>query len=174
MGTGGFIGFIIDGKLKGTYNHHDSQPEELGSDIITFIREIIKNNKLNELKNKLSKIETVEKLSTPTPEQISLYSKFSDRNMRNGKLTDWYVLLRITQGVETFKCIMVGNLHHIIDNIDFFQNKDLCIYAYILNFDSKCVDFYNLGKLIGRITFETLTYDKRYSNDKWIEIIYKR
>lgn len=174
MSLSGAIGFVINNELKVTYNHFDSNPEELGSEVVDFIRDIVESNKISELKEKLLNIEMVDKTSIPTPDQISLYSKFSNTNISDGSLKQWRVLIRRTQGIETFRCFMVGNLHHMIDDIGFFHNKDMCLYAYILNFDTLTIDFFDLGEFKGDLSFETLTYDKRYSNKKWIDIIFNK
>ena len=40
MGTSGAIGFVVDGKEFVAYNHFDSYPENLGKEVVEFIRSL--------------------------------------------------------------------------------------------------------------------------------------
>lgn len=172
MSTSGFIGFRINDIIKGTYNHLDSYPSELGNNMVEFIRKVIKDELLGELVYKLKRINMVNAISTPTEEQIVKYSKFSDITVGKQRLTDWYVLLRRTQGIETFECIMNNTLKHMIDNTAFFTDKIMCEYGYVLNFDNLSIEFYDMGEIVGELSFKSLVEDKTYAETKWIKIIY--
>jgi hypothetical protein len=172
MSTSGFIGFRINGIIKGTYNHLDSYPSELGNDIVEFIRIVVKGGKIKGLKDKLSKVKFVDQNSTPTHKQIVKYFKFSNIQVGSQNLEDWYVLLRNVQGIKTLKYIMSNELHHIIDNTNFLSDTIMCEYGYVLNFDNSSIEFYDMGEIVGELSFKSLVEDKTHAGTKWIKIIY--
>ena len=52
---------------------------------------------------------------------------------------DWYCLLRHAQGdLNVYK----NGLRYMIDNHDFIKDSLFCEYAYIINLDTKRLEFY--------------------------------
>lgn len=95
MSTRGTWGFKVDGELKLTYNQMDSYPGGLGEDILTYLRSV-DLQKLREDAKRL-KLVTEESLP-PTEEQQEELLQYANQDVSSGKLNEWYVLLRKTQG----------------------------------------------------------------------------
>lgn len=138
MGTRGLFGFYYKGKYYVVYNHFDSYPEGLGSDIINEIKKAILEGKLDEWKNKLININIVNEDKVPTSEDIERLAYFTDLSVSRGSTSDWYCLLRRTQG-SLEKVLDSG---YIINSVDSAGCPRFEEYAYILNFDTNLFDFY--------------------------------
>ena len=135
MGTRGLYGFRKNGVDKLTYNHYDSYPEGLGRDIVEFIRK----HTIKELNNIYDKIIMVDGESTPTEEQIKECEKYADLGVSKQSLTDWYCLVRNSQG--DLSCYADG-LKYMIDNHNFILDSLFCEYAYIINLDTNKLEYY--------------------------------
>jgi len=161
MSTRGTIGFRIQKKDKVTYNHSDSYPSWLGINILSFI----KDTPEPELKDIASRIELVDEDSTPSPEQIEAYSKYSDETVGTRTKTDWYCLLRDTQGdLSHYR----NGVRHMIDYHTFLKDSLFCEWAYIINLDTRELEIYrgyNKQKNVkngGRYAKYTVDEDKSY------------
>lgn len=141
MGTRGLIGIRVGGQFHGTYNHFDSYPEGLGEEVADFAANL-NPAALETFRGRAQALTWVDAKSTPTPEQIDRYKKFADEDVSSKKLTEWYVLLRAAQGVDTLKGIADGSLAHLIDNSEFVKDSVFCEYAYILDLDRAVLEFY--------------------------------
>jgi len=92
-----------------------------------------------ELKDIANSIELVEEDSVPTPEQVEAYRGYSDTDVATQTLTDWYCLLRHTQGeLEHYR----NGLRHMVDYSSFLHDSLFCEWAYIINLDSKELEIY--------------------------------
>ena len=135
MGTKGAFGFRINNEDKVTYNHFDSYPGGLGDEVVTFI----KNNAISVLEAAANNIKLVEAKSTPTSEQIQRYKHYADHDVSTGSFYEWYVLLRNVQGnLQAY----VDDLEYMIDKREFLKDSVFCEYAYIINLDTKKLEFY--------------------------------
>lgn len=138
MGTRGLYGLRKNGIDKTTYNHWDSYPEGLGSNVLNFIR----NHSIEEINNFYDKIVLVDGNSTPTEEQKinCVENNFVDLSVSTQSEDDWYCLLRMTQGdLETlYQC----DTPYMIDNNRYICNSLFCEYAYIINLDTNLLEFY--------------------------------
>ena len=70
MGTRGAWGFKLNGENKITYCHFDSYPSGLGMDVVKTLTKIINENKMDSLKEKVSKLILVTEKEKPTKELI--------------------------------------------------------------------------------------------------------
>ena len=135
MGTRGCYGFRKNGIDKLTYNHYDSYPSCLGSTMIQFCKETT----LKEMNEIFDKIVMVHESSTPTNEQIDECLKYYDGSVSHCSTEDWYCLLRNAQGKpNAYK----HGLRYMIDNHEFIKDSLFCEYAYIINLDTKRLEFY--------------------------------
>lgn len=131
------MGFRINGQDKLMYNHLDSYPSGLGDNLVEQLRELIKNP--DDLKTKAAALHMVKHNDPePTQEQIAALHQYADLGVSNQKLTDWYCLLRRTQG-ELAAILDAG---YGIDANDFIKDSLFCKYAYILNLDEWLFEFY--------------------------------
>lgn len=137
MGTRGLVGFYSNGKTKAMYNHYDSYIDGLGADVIKFLRTI----RLDTLKDIVSKIKMVKEDSKPSSKQITecKIEGTVDLNVGTQKETDWYCLLRNTQG-NLFA--YAKGFPYMLDAQEFIKDSLFCEYAYIVNIDTNELEVY--------------------------------
>lgn len=135
MGTRGCYGFYKDGVTKATYNHFDSYIGGLGKDILDFIE----NTSIPTMNKIFDKIELVRENDIPTIEQIENCQKYTDLEVSNKSIMDFYCLLRNAQGdLNAYKT----DLKYMIDSKEFLGNSLFCEYGYIINLDKNVLEFY--------------------------------
>ena len=140
MGTRGAIGFRINGKDKIMYNHFDSYPSALGTDVVNFAKTILNNDSL---RKKIEELRAIKKDEAPSPEIIDKATKLDliDLSVSTQSLDDWYCVLRQAQG-DLNKTLDIGIYE---DNENFLLDSLFCEYAYIINFDEgeiPVIEFY--------------------------------
>lgn len=135
MGTRGVWGFRKDGKDKLTYNHFDSYPESLGVTVLDFC----KKNSLERLGRIFDGIILVNEEDKPTKQQIKECIYYFDDRVSTKKPTEWYALLRDSQGnPEAY----INGLNYMIDGAGFIKESLFCEYGYIINLDDKVFEVY--------------------------------
>lgn len=135
MGTRGCYGFYKDGVTKATYNHFDSYIGGLGKDILDFVE----NTSIPIMNKIFDKIELVREDDIPTIEQIENCQKYTNLDVSNKSIMDFYCLLRNAQGdLNAYKT----DLRYMIDSKEFLGNSLFCEYAYIINLDKNVLEFY--------------------------------
>ena len=134
MGTRGAMGVRINGHDHVTYNHYDSYPEGLGADIV----DVLQHNPINKLKNLANYLIPVKEDQEPTVYEIEALRNYLDLTVGQQKETDWYCLLRGTQG-DFLKFL---NAQYYIDSYDFLKDSLFCEFAYIVNFDDNVFEVY--------------------------------
>lgn len=152
MGTRGLYGFRKNGIDKVTYNHYDSYPSYLGNIMATFC----KNTSIKEMNDIFDAIILVNENEKPTKKQIEECIKYYDSTVSTGDINEWYCLLRDAQGNPN---VYKDGLRYMIDSQNFIQDSLFCEYAYIINLDTNCLEFW-LG--FQKIPDET----NRYGTDK--------
>jgi len=142
MGTRGCIGVVVDGTFKGSYNHYDSYPEELGVSMVKQARTIAKDiNKYRDLARKVRMVEDGSKLTAEDHEKYAhLRGDQSDCLGESGHNPDeeWYSFLRDMQG-ELVKSLEAGVM---LDGSKFPNDSLFCEYAYAINFDDNLIEMY--------------------------------
>jgi hypothetical protein len=137
MSTRGSIGFRFDETDHLTYNHCDSYPDGLGLDVLEFCRKNSDDKKLAALKKKAAKLKDTNKV-TITPEIVEKLKKWSDFFISSQSTSDWYCLLRKTQG--DLKAILSAG--YIDESNDFITDSLFCEWAYIINLDTNRLEVY--------------------------------
>lgn len=135
MGTRGCYGFRKNGMDKLTYNHFDSYPDWLGRKMIEFC----KTTSIKEMNEIFDRLVLVNRHNKPTQEQIKECIDFYDGSVSNQTVEDWYCLLREAQGEPS---AYKNGLKYMIENNDFIKDSLFCEYAYIVNLDDNCLEFY--------------------------------
>lgn len=164
MSTRGAWGLRKAQTDKVTYNHSDSYPSWLGKRIYQFIVQTTDE----EMEEAFDRIELVEEgRDTPSGEAVRACRALSivDTGVSEQSEEDWYCALRGAQGrplfyvrgahVETrFHSYETGEtvertidvddnpLRWMIDGHDFLADSLFCEYAYIINLDTKRLEFY--------------------------------
>lgn len=135
MGTRGLYGFRKNGVDKLTYNHWDSYPDYLGDIVVGFC----KSTTIQELNEIFDRIVLVDNNNRPTKKQIDECIKYYDGSVSEQSVDDWYCLLRDTQGnLDVYK----NGLKYMLDDKDFIKDSLFCEYAYIINLDTNCLEFW--------------------------------
>lgn len=139
MSTRGCLGFVIDGEEKITYNHFDSYPSGLGSDMLEWLKSL-EGPKLQEAVDQARALRVVSENGPPTDEEIERLSHLADTNVYgSGKgVREWYVLLRRTQGDP--QAILDAGV--LIDGNEFVNDSLFCEWGYIVDFDRAVFEVY--------------------------------
>ena len=135
MGTRGLYGFRKNGVDKTTYNHFDSYPDYLGKIMVEFCQKTY----IEEMNEIFDRIVLVKEGSKPTQKQISDCIEYYDGSVSNQTPEDWYCLLRDAQGNPN---VYKHGLKYMIDNQSFIKDSLFCEYAYIINLDTNCLEFW--------------------------------
>lgn len=144
MGTRGAVCVKLDGELYATYNHFDSYPDGLGTDIVAFCKGVAEKQRFAIFTERFRHIVVVEEDGNPTPEEQQKYidAGFYDASVGNQTSTDWYNLLRNLQGAAILDAILDGKCQHWIDGKDFLKDSLFCEYAYLIDLDAKELLFF--------------------------------
>ena len=135
MGTRGTYGFRKNGVDKFTYNHFDSYPEYLGSQVADFCR----NTSIDELNEIFDRIQLVNENSVPDEEQVKDCEKWTNLEVSTQSTTDWYCLLREAQGdLDVYK----DGLNYMTDHSSFIRDSSCCQYGYIINLDTNELEYW--------------------------------
>lgn len=137
MGTRAIYGFKKGDTLKVTYNHYDGYPSFLGNNLVQEIKGV----SLDVLNAAFDRIVLVDEEVDATQEQIAECAQFGDTSVSMGTLTDWYCLLRNTQG--KLAPYLNGQLRYMIDYASAFTTGHTdCNYAYIVDLDQQKFQVY--------------------------------
>lgn len=143
MGTRGAFGFRVNKQDKVTYNHFDSYPSGLGQDVLEYVAA----RTPQKLKAIASAIVMVNSDSKPNEEQIAECAPWTNLDVSNQTVEDWYCLLRNSQGnLEAYE----NGLKYMIDSQSFLLDSLFCEYAYIINLDENVLEFYSGFNQISR------------------------
>jgi hypothetical protein len=143
MGTRGAVGFILDNKVYATYNHYDSYPDGLGQEMINFCKDLVSDNDTLEIfKCHADNVILVNQQDMATPDLVEKYKQFSSTSVSVQKVEEWYCLLHSLQGVGILEQILIGNVNHMIDSVEFLKDSLFCEYAYLLNLDTEEIMFF--------------------------------
>jgi hypothetical protein len=143
MGTRGFVGFVVDGTEKITYNHNDSYPGGLGVDVLGFAR-----GDMQAAREQARALRLVTDDVPPTGEQKAALAGLADLGVGRQADDDWYVLLRRTQG-DPAAILRSG---YMIDSHDFPADSLFAEYGYVVDFDAGTFEAYR--------GFQTEMHDK--------------
>lgn len=131
MGTRGAFGWVHNGVEKFTYNHWDSYPDGLGVDVLTWLR----GADLVALPALVDALEPVPD-TEPTEEDFVKYAKYHDLQVSTG--TDWYSLLRHTQGAPG---LILESGRYTEDN-SFPLDSLFCEWVYLVDLDAGVFEVY--------------------------------
>jgi hypothetical protein len=135
MGTRGFLGFVVDGQEKIAYNHFDSYPGGLGTDVLGWLRKA----HLGGAKRLAAALRVVSSDSEPTDEDIERLGGYANRNVgAKRERPDWYQLLRETQG-NPAAMLDAGVIE---DGSSFPLDSLMAEWGYIVDFDHEVFEVY--------------------------------
>lgn len=139
MGTRGAFGVRIDGQDKLMYNHFDSYPSGLGTEIVDYIQAgLVKGGNIEQLKTWARNLKLIDKDIPPTQEDIERLAEYTDLGVSGQSTSDWYCLTRKMQG-DLQACLKAG---YMLPANDFVNDSLFCEYAYIINLDDETLECY--------------------------------
>jgi hypothetical protein len=131
------MAFAHDGEVKAMYNHSDSYPSGLGTDMADWMIEH-KDGDFSEDIEKFSRLQAVDEDETPTVDQKLALIGYLNTRVSTGSSDDWYVLLRDTQG-KPAEALKAG---FYVDAFDFGYDSLFCEWAYVVDLDRKVLEVY--------------------------------
>jgi hypothetical protein len=148
MGTRGFIGIVIDGDVKISYNHYDSYPEGMGLSVLGWVtanRHALTCGTHRDVSggpvDLARKLQVVSSDSVPTPAQIKRLTRFANLGVSEQSVNDWYCLLRECQG-DIAATLEAGV---IVDASAFPADSLFAEWGYIIDMDDPsgaCLEVY--------------------------------
>lgn len=143
MGTRGAWGFRIDGKDKVSYNHYDSYPEWLGVTLIKGIKAeplFTHADGLEALKYRVRMINLLtcdddDPIPPPIRKDIAAFLGKDDFAGH----PSWYGVLPRADRLDYY---LQPSVVFMIDSQTFLNSSLYCEYAYILNFDTCKLEYY--------------------------------
>lgn len=147
MSTRGAFGFRIDGVDKITYNHCDSYPDGLGSDVVRWVRKACAPDRIEQTMTEVAGIEMAPSgQALATPEHIRRTGRrYINMGVGGGDgigqdSITYYRLLREAQPSHGIAGVVDAGV--MIEGAEFMTDSVFCEYAYIVNFDELTVEFY--------------------------------
>lgn len=145
MGTHGFIGWVIDGQTKVTYNHFDSYPDCLGVAVLTWatvnahvLTCPMCRDESGGPADLARRLRVIPADSVPTRDEQTSLARFANLGVSEQSLTDWYCLLRECQG-DMGKTLEAGV---IVDSSDFPAYSLFAEWGYVVDIDNGCLEVY--------------------------------
>ena len=148
MSTSGLWGFRKNGRDMLTYNYADSDPSWLGKRICQFVSDLT-DEELGKFPDMLEPVDE-DKPAAAEHTRLCKALGVADFEVASRKETDYYCLLRKAQGNFPFyeglvknppECLKGNKLPFIVSN-SFILDSLYCEYAYIINLDEKCLEFW--------------------------------
>lgn len=145
MGTRGLMGFTVQEEHFLTYNHYDSYPTGLGSNLLKWLKLhlVIQDDTVQispEVMGVLTGLEQVEEGSEPTEEQLAKLTArgFTEaQNVSTGR--DFYSWLRDCQGDLD---LTLRSGFWIKGGYEFGFDSLFCEWGYVIDVDRNCFDTY--------------------------------
>ncbi|WP_020474499.1 hypothetical protein [Zavarzinella formosa] len=140
MGTRGFTGVHIESKDKLAYQQFDSYPEGVGRETIDALASLLADEStINATIEKAKRLQPKGPDDAPaTPDEIERLAPWTDLRVSNQSVTDWYCLVRKTQG-DLKEMLKAG---FCWDAKDFPADSLFCEWGYIANFDTSELEIY--------------------------------
>lgn len=131
MGTRGLIKLICRGKVIYVYNQFDSYPKGLGQNLVNELNTLLALYGKEWLIEKISSLRIVTDDDIPSNEDIDKLKLYTNLSVSNQSTSDWYCLLRETQGSLT-KIIEAG----YVQLFDYQEGNIMIEYIYDIDLDN--------------------------------------
>lgn len=138
MGTRGAFGVIIGEEEKIAYNHFDSYPDGKGIEVLGWLRSVVDEGRLDEIKKLAHKVRVVDENSKPTARDKQKLRSFTNLNVADQSEDDWYCLTREMQGDLG---LTLGS-GYMLDRSNFPLDSLFCEWAYIVDLDAEVFEVY--------------------------------
>jgi hypothetical protein len=132
MGTRGVFGVIIGEKEKLSYNHWDSYPSGKGAEILQWLRGVIDEERLDEIRDQAAALRLVSDDVKPTPDDIASLEPYTNLGVSEQSTDDWYCLTHATQG-DPAATLESG---YMLDASYFPLDSLFCEWGYVIDLDA--------------------------------------
>lgn len=138
MGTRGVFGVIIGEQEKIGYNQYDSYPGGYGVQNLTWLRAVMAEDRLDEIKKLAADCRLVSDDTPPKPRDVKALKEFTNLGVSEQSTKDWYCLTYSTHGniEDMLRC---GHIH---DYASFALDSLFCEWGYILDLDQEVFEVY--------------------------------
>lgn len=133
MGTRGLYGVVVNGEVKASYNHFDSYPSGLGSDVVKFVQGI---ENVADTFERAQALTLVDESDEPTPVQVQKITGQEKPDAEVGG--DWYGWLRDAQG-NLAENLRIG---FMTNGVNFGNDSLFCEWGYLVNLDDETIEVY--------------------------------
>lgn len=137
MGTRGILGLRINGVNKIAYNQFDSYPDGLGQATIAAIHTLLHREPSFHDRAEALRV-VVEGIDIPSAADVTHLRTWTDLSVSQQSTTDWYCLLRKTQG--NLAAMLDAGV--IADASQFAVDGLFCEYGYLVNLDDRVLECY--------------------------------
>lgn len=134
MGTRGFVGVVIDGTVKASYQQYDSYPSGVGVEVLGWLRDSGEFT-IDHARKQARDLRMVDENDTPSAEEFEQYAS-THQNVSTGE--DWYSLLRGNQG-DLGAILRTGVA---TDMADFPIDSLFCEWGYLVDLDAETLEVY--------------------------------
>lgn len=141
MGTRGFVGFVANEKETIVYNQYDSYPSGLGVTCLDFIHMVNSwdvPDPWQVVKDQAANLFHVDEDVPPTEDQVFACAQWTNLNVSNQTVDDWYCLLRETHGNPG--AILASG--HAVHMPDWPTDSLFCEWGYVFNMDTGTFEVY--------------------------------
>lgn len=145
IGTRGIVGVIVDKTAKTSYNHYDSYPEGLGTQVLLSLRTVAAAKDAREGWAEITRqaravrmIKDGPEAEKPTDADKAALAEYLDTRVSEGTADDWYALTRHLQG----KLLGMLQAGYMVDAEDFPRDSLFCEWGYVLNLDEGTFEVY--------------------------------
>lgn len=138
MGTRGSFGVIVGEKEKIGYSQFDSYPAGNGVENLRWLRGVMEEGRLEEIKRQASACKLVSDDVKPKPKDIKHLAAVTDLSVSERSTKDWYCLTRATHG-NIGAMLSCG---YILDSSEFPLDSLFCEWAYIVDLDNEVFEVY--------------------------------
>ena len=138
MGTRGAFGVIIGEQEKIAYNHFDSYPDGKGVEVLGWLRTVIEDGRLDEIKEQSKSVRVIDEDEKPTPEDVEKLKPYTNLNVSEQSTDDWYCLTREMQG----DLGMTLESGYMLDGSSFPLDSLFCEWGYIVDLDAGVLEVY--------------------------------
>jgi len=138
MGTRGAFGIIIGEQEKIGYNQYDSYPDGKGVDTLRWLRQVVIDGKLDEVKQLAEGCRLVSDEVKPTPDDVDHLREHTNLSVSEQSTDDWYCLTHRTHG-DIGAMLGCG---YILDSHTFPLDSLFCEWAYMVDLDASVFEVY--------------------------------
>ena len=158
MLTNGLVGVRFDNELHLCYQSHDCGPEELGAEVVSFVRGLQRDSlRMKIFKENIRKVEWVDEIDNPTTEQAEKLIRDPEILESLKYNEDWHTQFSFDP-MTCFEYVILFGLPIIPENREYSlgETTDFIAYAYVMDLNRDVLELYRSGYKMGEFSFQAL------------------